>query len=79
MKILGISLELALACPSESLFSVLSAVRQLRVGVFIKSLFKFYSFKGLWIRTFSSPATRIYQQLRRIVGITAPQKLLGDY
>lgn len=65
-----------LNCPSKSLFSVLSAARQLGVGVFIKLLSKSCFFKGLSIRTFSSPVTWFYQCLRGIVRITPRQKLL---
>lgn len=64
-----------LNCSSESLFSVLSAARQLGVGVFMKSHTKSCFFKGLWIRIFSSPATWIYQCLRGTVRITPQLKL----
>lgn len=56
--------------------SALSAVRQLEVGVFIKSLSKACFVKELWIRTFTSPVTWIYWHLRGIVRFTSQQKLL---
>lgn len=68
-----------LNCPSESLFFVFSTDRQLGVGIFIESLFKACFFKGLWIRTFCSPATWIYQHLRGIIRITPHQKSLVSW
>lgn len=74
IKILGISLKLTTWLPSR--VSVLSAARQLAVEVFIKAFPKACFFKIIWIRSFSSPATWIYQHLRGIVRITLQQKLL---